>query len=212
MGVFASVPIDFTESRGDLNGFADGWFFFVYRSFKPALDIHYSEIIDAPKTLALRDRLSQKLGFESLAHMQQSIKASGKSLSASKDNKSVMQRSVKISIESQGNPPAFAFRESDTFESKCGNWAVQVAQAKPDTRAGRKKDAISEGSVGFQLYARSPSGSSNVWVESAWHICSQREFANLLRYGFMSGTDLRATGTSDGIPPTEQADLFAAIP
>ncbi|MBB5462911.1 hypothetical protein [Paraburkholderia sp. Cpub6] len=211
--------IDFSANRGQVSGFARGWFFWVHQSSKPALDITYSEIIEPNKTQVLRDGEARRRGFDSLADMQSKIKAAGGVLGKSKDNKAVMARSVKMAVVKQGDPPAYSFRVTDTFESRCGNWSIQVGEAKPDSRTGKKKTVITAGRVGFDLFKHIDDDSSERWSRRGWFVVSQKEFVTLLRTGNGLTLNLCAPDeVSAEVPDAEptvdgdnmQGDLFGA--
>jgi hypothetical protein len=180
--------IDFSDCRGEVSGFARGWFFWIHRSFRSALDIAYSEVIEPGKTQALRDGEARRRGFASLADLQLKIKATGVVLGKSRDNKAVMARSIKMAVIRQGDPPAFSFRVADTFESRCGKWMLQIVEAKPDNRTGRKKMVITSGRVGFDVFARIDGSLREPWQQYGGFVLSQRDFATLLRTG--KGTTL----------------------
>ncbi|MFP4895615.1 hypothetical protein [Paraburkholderia sp. EG304] len=199
--------IDFADHRGEIAGFARDWFFWVHQSFKPALDITYSEVIDPDKTKAIRDAEAQRRGYRSLEAMQASIKEAGETLGDSVENAAVMRYAVHKSFESQGMPPLYRFRATDGFESRCGRWYLQILQATED-RAG--DDGPSTGGVGVQIYARSTDDGNLPWSAHQWHSMSQAQFVELLKSGQNDTLSLLPDAPDAATtPPLIQADLFA---
>jgi hypothetical protein len=126
--------------------------------------------------------------------MQSKIKAAGLALGKSRDNKAVMARSIRMAVVRQGDPPAFSFRVADTFESRCGKWALQIAEAKPDNKTGRKKTVTTPGRVGFDVFARIDGSSAEPWQQYGWFVFSQHDFAMLLKTGKGATLNLTAAG------------------
>jgi hypothetical protein len=182
------VPVNliaFPDSRNGVSGFAKDWHFWVPASFKPALDIGYNEYLDDEKTQALRDKRSQELYGVSHDMLKKRIEESGERLSESEDHKRIMSFAIRYPVETQGEPPLYAFRESDGLESRSGDWYVQVEQALADTDER-------QGNVGFRLYARNRDARAGegAWIAKAWLATSQRDFAALLRTGRCDVIDL----------------------
>jgi hypothetical protein len=201
--------IDFSDTRSSITGFARDWFFWVHQSFKPALDIAYSEVIDPVKTKTLRDSEARRRGFESLDDMQAKIRATGEALGDSETNAAVMKYAVRKPLESQGQPPIYRFRATDGFESRCGKWYVQISQATPD-KIGDDEAESAEGSVGLNLYEANVSTDSSSWVARGWHVISQGELVALLKTGKSGSIDLRLV-TEEAPRRTDpaQSNLFA---
>ena len=44
-----------------------------------------------------------------------------------------MSFAIRYPVETQGEPPLYASRETDSLESRSGDWYVQVEQALVDT-------------------------------------------------------------------------------
>ncbi|WP_155016903.1 hypothetical protein [Burkholderia ubonensis] len=194
--------VEFTDDRGGVSGFAKDWYFWVSASFKPALDIGYNEYIDDEKTQTLRDKKSHELFGVSHDELKNRIKASGKGLSDSDDHKRIMAFATRYLVETQGEPPLYSFRETDSLESRCGEWYVQVDQAIADTDDG-------QGNVGFRLYARNRDvqAGEGIWSLKSWLTTSQREFVELLRTGRCRVIDLSKPLSTHGI---ENSGLVAA--
>ncbi|MCL2656127.1 MAG: hypothetical protein FWD62_01690 [Betaproteobacteria bacterium] len=197
-----SVYIAFTDARNGVSGFAKDWYFWVPGEFKPALDIAYSEYIDEEKTLALRNKRSYELFGCSHDELKKRIEASydeqkkqseaagekpGKKLSLldSEEHRQIMSYAIRYLLETQGEPPLYGFRETDSLESKSGEWYVQVEQAVADTEER-------QGNVGFRLYAknRNRQACEGVWAAETWFSTSQSDFVELLRTGRCSVIDL----------------------
>jgi hypothetical protein len=176
---------EFSARRNGVGGFAKGWYFWVSASFKPALDVGYNEYLDDDKTLALRDRRALELYGVTHDALKQRIAANGERLADSEAHRRIMSFAIRYPLETQGEPPLYAFREADSLESRSGDWSVQVEQALADTdeRAGN---------VGFRLYARrrDAQADAGVWVARDWLMTSQRDFVELLRTGRCAVLDL----------------------
>jgi hypothetical protein len=172
------ASIEFTVTRNGVNGFAKDWYFWVSHSFKPALDVEYSEYIDENKTAVRRNRRSHELFGVSHDELKRQIKASGQLLADSKAHRQVMACAVRYLVETEGEPPLYCFREMDSLESQSGEWYLRVEHAVSDT-------AEKAGSVNFQLYARNDDLEScnGVWRAIESLTTSQQEFVNLLRSG-----------------------------
>lgn len=177
--------IEFSDIRNGVNGFAKDWYFWVSVSFKPALDIGYNEYLDDEKTQALRDKRSHELFGVSHDALKKRIEENGERLSDSEDHKRIMSFAIRYPVETQGEPPFYGFRETDSLESRSGDWHVQVEQALADTEER-------QGNVGFRLYARNRDAreGEGVWVAKSWWVTSQRDFAALLRTGRCDVLDL----------------------
>lgn len=177
--------IDFSDTRNDIKGFAKDWFFWVHTSFKPALDIGHNEYIDDSKTTALRDKKSIELFGISHDELKRDIKQSGEKFSDDERHNKVMAYAIRYLQETEGNPPFYAFRETDSLESRSGKWYVQIGQAVADTDER-------QGNVGFKLFERGtdPQSGTKRWIERSWLVTSQHDFVLLLRSGRCAGVDL----------------------
>ncbi|MGH8790537.1 MAG: hypothetical protein ACREYA_36480 [Cupriavidus necator] len=177
--------IDFSDTRNGVGGFAKGWYFLVSDAFKPALDIGYNEYIDDEKTDALRNKRSLELFGLSHEELKKQIEEAGEKLSDSEEHKRVMSFAIRYGRETQGQPPLYNFRQTDSLESKTGEWYVQVEQAVADTEE-------KQGKVGFRLYARNhnPKAGEGIWLPQEWLSTSQRDFVDLLRSGRCKVIDL----------------------
>ncbi|GAB6846610.1 hypothetical protein [Paraburkholderia kururiensis] len=174
--------INFSDTRGGVSGFAENWFFWVHTSFKNALDVGHNEYIDKAKTLALRDKKSFELFGLSHDALKREI---GNKYSDDKRHKQIMRYAIRYLEETEGSPPLYAFRETDGFESRSGEWYIQIDQASADTEE-------KEGNVGFKLYGRDidPQPGSKKWIEKRWLTTSQKDFVLLLRSGRSAVVDL----------------------
>lgn len=182
--------VAFSDILGDIDGYAKGWFFWVHKALKPALDIAHVEVIDKKKTSALRDKMSLQLFGVTHEDLKKQISASGEALGDSVEHKQIMAYSHKDLIETEGSPLLFAFRETDSVESRSGEWYIQVSQATPATEQ-------KSGSVGFDLFVRNHDNEvlagenpKGVWNRKAWFSTTQRDFVELLKTGRCSVIDL----------------------
>lgn len=197
--------IEFTDIRGGVNGFAKDWYFWVSASFKPALDISHNEYIDDEKTQKLRDKKALELFGVSHNEIKNQIKESGERLTESDEHNQIMSFAIRYLAETQGEPPFYSFRETDSLESRCGEWYVQVGQATADT------DDV-HGTVDFRLYARNRSAQAGepIWNLAARLIASQREFVELLRTGCCRAVDLSRPLSTQGLDDFGPAEAKVA--
>jgi hypothetical protein len=87
----------------------------------------------------------------------------------------------------EGDPPAFAFRETDSLGSSemvsgtttRNRFLAQITQAAPD-KVEQKR--IHPGSVGFRLF-ECQAGEPDSYVEKGFYICTQAAFVEFLRSG-----------------------------
>lgn len=190
--------VSFGEVREGINGYAEDWFFWVHAAFKPALDIYHVEVIDKEKTATLREKMSLELFGITHAELKRRVSESGETLGDSDEHKQVMAYSRKDLIETEGLPLLFSFRQTDSLESRCGEWYVKISQAIPATDEN-------PGSVGFDLFERNHHfsvKSSGVWQKKEWFNTTQRDFVDLLKTGRCSVIDLTAQ-----LPELEVANL-----
>lgn len=178
--------IQFKEAYG-LNGkYAIGWFFLVHTAFKSALDISHSTWMDEVKTLALRDRKCIEFTGKTHRQYKEGLRIAGINLTEDGNHNEVMSYKIQRLIETEGNPPMLSFKKSDSLDSRCGMWSIQVEQANPDQD---KKF----GNVGFTIYRAKPHSNSNgIWEKYKWMATSQSEFVELLRLGKCSSIDLNS--------------------
>lgn len=170
--------IEFASAH-ELNGnYAKNWFFLVHTAFKSALDISYSTLINNEETTKLRDKKCFELTGKSHKEYKETLKSSGINFASDETHKEVMAYKIQQLIETEGNPPLFSFKKSDSLESRCGNWSLQVEQATPDT-------IESDGLVGVQVYSRNmPTNKfEGVWKRDVWVSMPQKDFVNLLITG-----------------------------
>lgn len=175
--------VSFCDSRNDIDGYAADWFFWVFKSLKPALDVFYVEAIDENNTAARRDKMSQKLFGLTQQELKDKIKNSGAKLGDSDEYKRVMRYNYTNMIEVEGSPLLFAFREADSLESRCGNWLVQVVRAATATQDN-------SGEIIFYLFRRTAQGSKLMWERDSQHGTTQEDFVNLLKNGTCSRVNL----------------------
>ena len=111
---------------------------------------------------------------------KEKLKNEGVRIGDDECHQDIMKYAHKDLVETQGNPMLFSFRKSDSLESKCGKWSVQVDQAISDT-----KDK--QGNVGLNLYERNlspnPAHNQGIWKKVNWFNISQSDFVELLRHG-----------------------------
>lgn len=178
--------VDFQIEYSRVGKYAQGWFFLVHESFKPALDILNMTRIDKTKTIDLRNKKSIEITGIGFDECKENKKSFADSVFWESAYDEIMSYKITYSIETQGNPLLFSFRKTDSLESRCGNWSIQVDQATPDQE---KK----LGTVGFTLYrVRQPSNSYGVWEKYTWLSTSQSKFVELLKLGKNSVIDLKA--------------------
>lgn len=191
--------IDFNVTHANINGYAKNWFFLVHKSFKPALDIRFVEIINKNKTILLRDAEARKHGFDSLAALQNALKIDGIAKKDSEEYQSIIKHTVHDLIETEGSPLLYAFRETDSLESMDGDWYLQVTQAIPSS-------TDNPGEVGFQMYRRRTPTNGYTWERSTWHSTTQADFVDLLRHGTCSAIML----SEQALPSQAQLKYHAA--
>lgn len=177
------LSISFREALDRPGTFAEEWFFWVHDAFKPALDIAHIEIINSAKTEELRNKHCVRLYGMQHKDLIAKVKASGELLKDSDEHQRIMAYSHKDLVETEGSPALYAFRETDSFESRCGDWYVQITQASP-ARLDRP------GEVGFQVYGRNTDSSNLRWKKLDWYSTTQAEFVHLLRIGACSVVNL----------------------
>lgn len=177
--------VEFSDSKGDIRGYAKEWYFWVHESFRDALDIRITETIDKAKTAIARDKKSIELFGISHAELKLGIQASSKKLGSSKKHKQVMAVSVTDGGHlTESSQPWYEFRVTDGLESRSGEWYVQVDQTAETDGAPQ--------SVGFKLFSRnhSPNKGDGIWKRVTWISMPQAEFVSLLKTGRCSVIDL----------------------
>lgn len=179
------TSIEFTDSKGEVKGYAKGWYFWVHSGFQEALDIRSIESIDKEGTAALRDKKSLELFGVTHGDLKRRIEAAGKKFGNSKEHKQIMTFTVSDGGRlTESTNPQYEFRVTDGLESRTGEWYVQVDQTAETDGA--------PGSIGFKVYSRdhSPFPGEGIWTRQTWLSTSQREFAALLQTGRCSVIDL----------------------
>lgn len=173
----------------DQDGYAIDWYFLVHAAFKDALDIYYVVRVNATKTADLRDKKSLEITGSSHAAYKNKLKISGYKLSDDEIHCEIMKYKIGYIVETGGMPALFSFRASDSMESRCGCWSVQIDQATPDQNGV-------VGNVGFTLYEKNhaPGIFNGVWKKNSWRSVSQSEFVSLLRHGKCQSLDLTNLG------------------
>lgn len=177
--------VSFEDCHNGVSGYATGWYFLVHSSFKAALDIFYVERIDAEKTKKLRDKVSLELTGLPHKEFKKRIKASGRDLAHIPEHQEILKHSFKLILETQGDfPMQFSFRATDGFESRNGEWYIQIESAVAATK-------VSRGEVGFVLYERNRHPDSGLAWERMQRIeTTQEEFVELLRCGYCRSVSL----------------------
>ncbi len=184
-GRYPLESIEFSDSRGEIHGYAKGWYFWVHAAFQDALDIRFTESIDKEKTASLREKMSLELFGMAHSDLKKSIEMSGNKLSSSEKHRKIMGFSVSDGgILTESATPQYEFRVTDGLESRSGTWYVQVDQTAETDGA--------PGSIGFKLYSRnSPADAGETgWKMRAWLSTSQSDFVELLRSGRCAVIDL----------------------
>lgn len=178
----------FKEQSGLNGSYADGWFFLVHSAFKSALDINFVERINKQETVTLRGKKSIELTGMSHDDYKANLKKDGIPLNSDESHIEIMGYVHKDLVETQGNPMLFSFRSSDSLESRCNKWSVQVDQAVSDSEA-------KQGNVGFNLYDINPNPkpvhSQGIWKKVKWYNIPQADFVDLLRFGKCSALNLQ---------------------
>lgn len=189
------VPLEtvsFSDTRGQVKGFAHGWFFWVHEAFKCALDIRFVERIDADITSALREKNAQERFGLSLSDLR--IRGR-ESVEMKRALQEIMKISRKVMLETETNSPAYTFRAGDSFESRCGKWYLQVTHETVEKIVGIGDDTlISHEVLGVTLYRRAD-GSGTRWVRQRSVELHQSDLVALLRTGSAPPVDLVANGT-----------------
>jgi hypothetical protein len=202
---FRRIPfqsMSFSDVRGDVKGFANGWFFFVHDAFKDALDIRFVERIDREKTAGLRDRMSQEQTGLPLAELR---RRQNESPALKKTYQGIMKAARKKLLETEAVSPTYTFRVSDSFESRCGQWYIQVTSENAEKIVGNGDDTkISYEELGVVIYRRSD-GSSGCWKKYSSANLRQADLAQLLRTGKAGAVNLTAGERGMTAP---QLDLF----
>lgn len=180
--------IEFREEDSRAGRYASGWFFLVHEAFKPALDISNMTRIDKFKTADLRGKKSIELTGVGFDECKKNKKSFTNSVFWEEAYDEIISYKVLYRLETQGNPLLFSFRKSDTIESRCGNWSVQIDQSTFDT-------IKSPGNVGFMVYTKHQpmNAHEGVWRKFKWLSTSQQEFVALLMSGACQSIDLKNT-------------------
>lgn len=203
------VPLEtvsFSDTRGQVKGFAHGWFFWVHEAFKCALDIRFVERIDANVTLALREKNAQERFGVSLSDLRRRGRESVEIKQAFQE---IMNISRKVMLETETNSPAYTFRAGDSFESRCGKWYLQVTHEAVEKIIGVGDETlISHEVLGVTVYRRA-GGSDTRWVRQRSVELRQADLVVLLKTGWAESVNLIARTVDDADPHTAtQIALF----
>jgi hypothetical protein len=186
------VPLQsvlFSDSRGKIQGFANSWFFWVHEAFKDALDIRVVERIDREKTDALRETKAQELSGLPLAELRRGRKVDAK---LEEQFQTVMKATRMTTLETEGIPPTYTFRATDSFESRCGRWYIQVAREGVEKFVGMGDDTkISYEELGVMIYRESANPNTK-WQKYSSVILRQFELVQLLKTGRAGTINLTA--------------------
>ncbi|MDR5757792.1 hypothetical protein [Caballeronia sp. LZ035] len=192
------VPLEtvcFSDTRGQVKGFAHGWFFWVHGAFKGALDIRFVERIDAKPTLALREKNAQERFGLSLSDLRRRRR---ESVEMKSNFQEIMKISRKVMLETETSSPAYTFRAGDSFESRCGEWYLKVTHETVERVVGIGDDTlISHEVLGVTLYRRA-GGSDARWIRQRCVELHQSELAALLKTGSAASIDLIAVNVDQG--------------
>jgi hypothetical protein len=165
------------EAHSNQGLYAKGWFFLVHEAFKSALDIFHVERINKEKTPLLRDSISFTLAGIPHQKLKEKLKSENIQLKNSDLHNKIMDHKIKDLVETQGAQMKFSFKKGDSLETRCGNWCVQVDQARDDSEEKM-------GNVGFSIYEKQVATDfQGVWKKLDWFNTSQAEFVRLLETG-----------------------------
>jgi hypothetical protein len=199
---FRRIPlqsVSFSDVRGEVKGFADSWFFWVHEAFKDALDIRFVERIDREKTAVLRERMSQELSVLPLAELRRRKEESAE---LKQTHQTVMKAARKQILETEAVSPSCTFRATDSFESRCGKWYVQVARENHEKIVGTGDDTrISHEELGVDIYRRSTDPVAR-WKKHSSAKLQQSELAQLLKTG-KAGTVNLTGDRADVVLPSQ---------
>ena len=199
----ALQSVSFSEVRGQIKGFARGWFFWVHQAFKEAMDIRFVKRVDRERTAQLRERVSNelsRLGFAELRRRRNESAEFGAIYAK------VMKRSRKMLSETEAILPIYTFRKNDLFESRCGEWQLQITAEHIEEIVGiDDKTTITHAELGIVIYRRVPEQGKR-WKPYLSRRLQQPELAQLLKTGSTSAIDLVAAGQE--ADEARQFDLF----
>ena len=200
--IFRRIPlrsVSFSDMRGEIRGFADLWFFWVHEAFKDALDIRFVERIDREKTTGLLERTSLEQTGLPFAELRRRTKESAES---KQKCRKVLKAPRKMSLETEATSPTYTFQVSDSFESRCGGWYIQVTSENSEKIVGTGDDTeISHEELGVVVYRRS-ADSGACWEKYTTAVFRQSDFARLLRTG--SAGTVNLTTYEGGVMPAAQ--------
>ncbi|WP_459614344.1 hypothetical protein [Bordetella sp. 2513F-2] len=175
--------VAFTDSKGELSGYAAGWFFWVHKAFREALDISYRYPIDEEKTKIARDKRSLALHGVTHDELKRQL---GKNFADSLKHQEVMRTKIPRRVDTIGDPPAYNFRPYDGLESRCGRWYVQVKD--PRTVGAESNEDEDPNTLYVQLFARLEP--TQRWEPRQLYKLSQAEFGQLLFTGSCASLNL----------------------
>lgn len=189
---FRRIPlqsISFSDVRGGIKGFANAWFFWVHEAFKDALDIRFVERIDREKTAVLRERMSQELSGLPIAELRRRKEESAELKQA---HQTVMKAARKKILETEAISPSCTFRATDSFESRCGKWYIQVTRRNAKKVVGTGDDTrISHEELGVEIYRRSTDRATR-WEKHSSANLRQSDLVQLLKIGNAGTVNLTA--------------------
>lgn len=195
--------IAFSDVRGQIKGFASGWFFWVHQAFKDALDIRFVERVDREKTAQLRERVSMELSSLCLAELRRRRNESAEFGAIYAE---VMKGSRKTILETEATTPAYTFRKSDLFESRCGEWQLQITGENVEEIVGINDETkITYAELGIAIYRLSTEQEKR-WQKYLSLTLQQHELVQLLKIGRTSTVDLVAFAKDADIGA--QSELF----
>ncbi|MBB5409466.1 hypothetical protein HDG34_003408 [Paraburkholderia sp. HC6.4b] len=199
---FRRIPlqsISFSDVRGEVKGFANSWFFWVHEAFKDALDIRFVERIDREKTAVLRERMSQESSGLPIAELRRRKEESAE---LKQTHQTVMKAARKQILETEAISPSCTFRATDSFESRCGKWYIQVTRENNEKIVGTGDDTkISHEELGVEIYRRSTDPATQ-WEKHSSAKLQQSELAQLLKTG-KAGTFNLTADKADAVLPSQ---------
>jgi hypothetical protein len=187
------TSVSFSDSRGEIAGFANGWYFWLHKGFREALDIRFVERIDRDKTAAFRNKLSLEQTNLSLDELRSRKK---ESTAYSKAYEKIMKRSIKFLLETESTLPVVNFKPTDSFESRCGTWHIRVTSQDSEMFEGEGDNTqIRYNVLGLNIYRRSPEPDAT-WESHSTANLQQFELVELLKSGKTRSVDFLSEGST----------------
>jgi hypothetical protein len=203
---FRRIPlqtITFSDGRREVKGYASSWFFWVHEAFKDAFDIRFIERIDREKTAVLREGMSQELSGLPLRELRRRKDENAELRQA---HQTIMKAARKVILETEAISPSHTFRATDSFESRCGRWYIQVTWENAEKIVGTGDDTkICHEELGVEIYRRFTDPVPR-WKKHSLANLRQSDFAQLLETGKAGPLNLPTEEADSVLPP--QLRLF----